>query len=275
MSKAWTGERLETFIFNETAVEHLHRYAIATKIAMHKKVLDVACGEGYGANLLAETAASIDGVDNSTEIIKRAKDKYKKQNLQFSVADVSRLPFPENQFDVVVSFETLEHVQDHDKMLGEIKRVLHQDGILIISTPDKRFYNDATGFINPHHVHELYEDELRGLLSSLFKNIRFFYQRSAFGSVMLNENNSEPMEVYEGDFKKINRLVDFHQPYLVAIASDADLPEIPTSLFLGDAMMETALREQALAFKKLASYRLGHFLLYPFKKIRGIFKKNQ
>lgn len=61
--KNWTGERLETFVLNDSTIEHLHRYAIAKELAQGKHVLDIACGEGYGSNLLASSARFVDGVD--------------------------------------------------------------------------------------------------------------------------------------------------------------------------------------------------------------------
>jgi len=62
-TKNWTGERLETHILNVITIEHLHRYALALPHSTGKIVLDIACGDGYGSNLLARNAVSVIGVD--------------------------------------------------------------------------------------------------------------------------------------------------------------------------------------------------------------------
>src|SRR5690242_14088156 len=108
MKRTWTGERLETFIYDETTIEHLHRYAIAKEYVKDKLVLDLACGEGYGSNLLAQDARRITGADISASTIESAKLKYQKPNLDFIQCPAHQLPFADNSFEVVVSFETLE-----------------------------------------------------------------------------------------------------------------------------------------------------------------------
>ena len=81
--KKWTGERLETFIYNRIAIEHLHRYAIASNHIKDKVVLDIASGEGYGTSLMSKIASFVYGVDVDEESIFQAKLKYKKENIEF------------------------------------------------------------------------------------------------------------------------------------------------------------------------------------------------
>src|SRR4051812_21778603 len=152
MKQQWSGERLETFILDESTIEHLHRYALAKEYVKKKTVLDIACGEGYGSNLLAEEADLVHGVDIDEETIRRASAKYVRKNLSFKAGNACSIPFPDNHFDVVVSFETIEHVHDHYSMVTELKRVLKEDGILIISSPDRKNYSDANAYKNPFHV---------------------------------------------------------------------------------------------------------------------------
>jgi ubiquinone/menaquinone biosynthesis C-methylase UbiE len=141
-TRKWSGERLETFIHNENAIEHLHRYALASTYVKDKIVLDIASGEGYGSNLLSVHAAKVTGVDIDAASVKRAMDVYKKNNLQFKEGSADAIPLADSSVDVIVSFETLEHHDKHEEMFSEIRRVLKQDGLLIMSTPEKRFYND-------------------------------------------------------------------------------------------------------------------------------------
>ena len=99
MKKNWTGERWETFVYNETALEHLHRYAVACELSANKNVLDIACGEGYGSRLLALNAASVTGVDIDATTINKAKEKYKAGHLRFITADARATTLPSGSFD--------------------------------------------------------------------------------------------------------------------------------------------------------------------------------
>ena len=74
--QSWTGERLETTITSEVMLEHLHRYAFAIEISKNKKVLDIACGEGYGSNLMSKSAAEVTGIDIDETTINNASKKY-------------------------------------------------------------------------------------------------------------------------------------------------------------------------------------------------------
>jgi ubiquinone/menaquinone biosynthesis C-methylase UbiE len=152
---ATTGERLMTDNRSENVPEHLHRYALACRLASGVDTLDIACGEGYGTNLLASHAASVVGVDVSADAIAHASQKYKRSGLRFLHGSATAIPLPDGSVDLVVSFETLEHLREQDEMLRDIRRVLRPGGKLIMSSPDKRFYSDATGHRNQYHLREL------------------------------------------------------------------------------------------------------------------------
>ena len=133
----FTGERFIPSCEREIWYEHYHRYAMALQWVEGLDVLDAACGEGYGSDLLATRAKSVTGVDISETAISHAQNKYQRENLKFTSSNVIKLPFKDNSYDVVVSFETLEHLIEHDELVQEFRRVLKSDGRLIISTPDK------------------------------------------------------------------------------------------------------------------------------------------
>jgi 2-polyprenyl-3-methyl-5-hydroxy-6-metoxy-1,4-benzoquinol methylase/glycosyltransferase involved in cell wall biosynthesis len=224
-----TGERYLPWL-EEASIgyEHIHRYAYATQFVRNKRVLDLACGEGYGSYLLAKTAKSVAGIDIDNNSIKHARNKYIKQNLEFRVGSITEIPIDgERLFDVAICFEALEHIEDHQKLLSEVKRLLTPDGVFIVSTPNKTVYSDEPQFNNPFHVHELYFDEFRELLEKYFKNVKFLGQRiycnSNIWPVFAGEDtkvveyvvDKNPAEfVFAGDDKKIPR-------YFIAIASDA------------------------------------------------------
>src|SRR5437016_8940163 len=178
----FTGERYVPAIEGQIRYEHLHRYALCLQLVGGKTALDIASGEGYGAALLATAAKSVTGVDLDAATVEHARHLYYKPNLTFAVGGCDRIPLPDNAFDVVTSFETIEHHDKHDEMLDEIKRVLKPGGTLIISSPNRLTYSDEPGYKNPFHVKELYYDEFNELLRRRFKSIRMFGQRLAAGS---------------------------------------------------------------------------------------------
>src|SRR6266702_2940682 len=162
----WTGERYVPWMEGaEIGYEHLHRYAFATQFVRNKRVLDLASGEGYGSSLLARTAKTVIGVDIDEQTVQHARNKYIRPNLEFKIGSIMDVPISGARlFDVVVCFEALEHVDDHDKVLGEAKRLLVPDGLFFVSTPNKRLYTDEPHFNNPFHVHEVYFDEFKAEL---------------------------------------------------------------------------------------------------------------
>jgi SAM-dependent methyltransferase len=172
-----TGERFVPELRGQIAYEHLHRYEIARRFAGGRDVLDVASGEGYGASYLAQVAKSVVGVDIDAEAIRHAASRYAAMNLRFRVGSASQLPLADDSFDLVVSFETIEHLVEQEEMLAEIGRVLRADGKLIISSPNKLVYSDLPHYQNPFHLRELYFDEFRELLLRHFSSCAIFGHR--------------------------------------------------------------------------------------------------
>jgi ubiquinone/menaquinone biosynthesis C-methylase UbiE len=185
MSSKFTGERLETSIFNGNTINHLHRYAIAMPLVKGKTVLDIASGEGYGSHFLSFESLKVYGVDIDKESIDNAKIKYTRDNLEFFVGSTSHIPLETNSVDVVISYETIEHHDEHEQMMSEIKRVLKPEGTLIISSPDKYFYSDKRNYNNPFHVKELYKADFTELISKYFKNYSLYSQSYIYGSSLI------------------------------------------------------------------------------------------
>jgi ubiquinone/menaquinone biosynthesis C-methylase UbiE len=269
----WSGERLESFITNETMTEHLHRYAIALELIAGKKVLDIACGEGYGTNLMSKIAAQVTGIDSDKNTIEKAKKKYTAGNIVFLAGSVLKIPAQNNSFDVITCFETLEHVTEHDEMLSELKRVLSPTGILLISTPDKKNYSDKTGGLNPFHKKELYEQEFKNLINRYFPHADFYRQNFYTGSVITNGMKIEIQTRYTGNFEKINTDAANDAVYWIGITSQNKIPEFPDSFFQHPETITQMLEKQAGLLKKTITYRTGNILLFPFKFIRSLFRK--
>jgi ubiquinone/menaquinone biosynthesis C-methylase UbiE len=271
--KNWTGERLETTIFNETAVEHLHRYAIAIDFVKNKKVLDIACGEGYGTNLLAAYAESITGVDIDRRTIEKAIKKYTVKNIIFKEGSVSNIPCEDSSFDIVISFETIEHTDEHDQFLTEVKRVLKPDGLFIISTPDKANYSDMQDYKNPFHKKELYENEFTGLIKKYFSFTSFYVQSSFLGSFISRKNETLIENIYAGDYTGISKDIPPAVLYHFAFASEKEFSKAAASLFQNPQILNNLLEEQKSFVKKTITYRTGNVILSPFKFIRSLFRK--
>ena len=191
---AFTGERFVPSCSGEIAYEHWHRYAFARRFAAGKRVLDAACGEGYGTSLLGTVAASVVGVDIDIATVDHARATYgESDRRRFFAASCTGLPLPSASFDVVVSFETIEHVPaaEQPDMLSEFARVLAPDGVLVISSPNKRLYSDARDYVNPYHLQELYRDDLARLLGARFPAQRWYHQRLAFWSGIWQEREEK------------------------------------------------------------------------------------
>lgn len=160
------GERLVLDDISKPRIreDHLARYEFAKKYVVNKRVLDIACGTGYGASVLNEAGATeVVGVDIDQEAINYAVEKYGKTGLRFICDSVESVSFPKNYFDVVVTFETIEHLDDNVRYLylELIKNVLNEDGVILLSTPNKLItspWSDKP--LNRHHVLEYYRNGL-------------------------------------------------------------------------------------------------------------------
>ena len=240
----FTGERFTPECVREIAYEHWHRYAWASALVKGKAVLDAACGEGYGSALLAQSAASVIGVDVDADTIAHARQRYAREGLRFECSDCLQLPLADDSVDVVVSFETLEHLSDHDGLLREFQRVLKSDGLLVLSSPDRQQYSEATGYDNPFHAKELNREEFEALLSRHFAHWQLLAQTLGFVSMLWPLDQAAPDGSSSGGVQTLQRqdqgrIQMAQQPqvrtqYFLAVASaDASaLPELPAlSLF--------------------------------------------
>ena len=275
MKKKFTGERLETHIHNGNAINHLHRYALASNYIKNKIVLDIASGEGYGSNLMSEYAEFVYGVDIDRETIENAQAKYKNKNIKFYEGSTSKIPLENKTIDVVISFETIEHHDKHEEMLDEIKRVLKPNGLLIISTPDKYFYSDKRNYKNEFHVKELYKNEFIDLINNYFNNYQLLLQSYLNGSSLIFEESiRENIEFYKGNYVRLES--SFSNPhFLISICSNTNFKRQNSSIFEGSMIMKSSNEYENLINKIYASnsYKLGHALLYVFKYLKRFFKK--
>ncbi len=183
----WTGERFIPGVgAAELAYEHFGRYLFATRLAAEREVLDIGSGEGYGAFLLARAARRVLGIDVSEVAIEHARRRYQCPNLTFQTSSATALP-SDGAFGAITCFELIEHVSEEEQhaLLAEVLRVLTDDGLFVISTPNKPVYREAGGgrdYENPYHVREMTFDQFRTLLESYFSHIRWYGQQMLVGN---------------------------------------------------------------------------------------------
>ena len=198
----FSGERFLPACAGEIAYEHWHRYAFARHYVEGRRVLDAACGEGYGTALLGTIAAGATGVDIDRDTVLHAQARYGSDRVRFVESSCIGLALPDASFDVVVSFETIEHLEapDQPRMLSEFSRVLKSDGLLVISSPNKHLYSDERDHhVNEFHRHELYRDDLAALLAAAFPAQRWFHQRVLPWSTIWSEGTGDRVDAWIGD----------------------------------------------------------------------------
>jgi SAM-dependent methyltransferase len=183
-----TGERFTTAARGQIEVEHLHRYFVAREFCKGKDVLDVASGEGYGTALLGQTAKSSVGVEIDIQSVAHANRSYSRPHVSFIAGDARKIPAQDSSFDIVVSFETLEHIEGQEEFLAEVRRVLRPDGTLIISTPDRDVYSAPGQPVNPFHISKLTRDQFKTLLEQSFQYVSVCAQRPFIGSAIIPDS---------------------------------------------------------------------------------------
>jgi ubiquinone/menaquinone biosynthesis C-methylase UbiE len=228
-------ERFSPHQTGDIALDHLTRYAAAaTMVHDNDEVLDVASGEGYGSALLAVKSRRVTGVDINADCVQHATERYTTPNLRYLQANAESLPLPDGFFDVVVSFETIEHCVNPMAALAEMKRVLKPRGFLVISTPDKVEFNRDRHGVNPFHAHEFTRDEFEAALANRFKHVRMLGQTTKRYSLLTGADGNPTTTFSVGHREGLDMwlsTVIATPMYLIGVASDAGLPATPSLVF--------------------------------------------
>jgi ubiquinone/menaquinone biosynthesis C-methylase UbiE len=194
-------ERLANDPSSELWGEHRSRYRFAVEGSGVRGqgsglvVLDVASGAGFGLEMLRQAGACAIGVDYDAGTLADVRRRLRASRLVRG--DATCLPLKDASIDLVVSFETIEHVPDAEALVLEIRRVLKPGGRLVLSTPNRDFGPPERHTGNPFHIREFTADELRDLLRASFENVQLFGQRpsDAYRYVpflMLARQNNDP-----------------------------------------------------------------------------------
>lgn len=154
-------------------LKHVALYKFVARYAAQKRVLDLGCGEGYGSDALTHRARFLVAADRDVVAVAYARQKYARPNLAFVVCDAQALPFRTASFEMVVSFEVIEHVPNVRGYLEEVKRVNAGQGVAIISTPNRLIR--LLPFQKPwnrFHLREYAARDLERTLGAVFSRVR-------------------------------------------------------------------------------------------------------
>jgi SAM-dependent methyltransferase len=165
----FTGERLPGADgdFGVDLERHLAAYRFARPRAANRAVLDAGCGEGYGAALLAEAAARVVGVDRA-EAIAPAASRHGSARLEFRALDLEHLDDLGERFDLVLSFQVIEHLPDPVGFLRALGRRARPGGELLVTTPNRLMSVSE----NPYHLREWTAPELLALATPVLPGVR-------------------------------------------------------------------------------------------------------
>lgn len=261
MSLEFTGERFLPSCQGEMVYEHWHRYLFARTLARGKRVLDVASGEGYGTDLLATVAASAVGVDLSAEAVAHANARYGRDGLSYVAASCTDIPLPDESVDLLVSFETIEHIHEQEAFVAEVVRLLAPGGLFVISSPNRPEYSDKTGYRNEFHVKELDREELAVLLQPYFAHTRWLGQRAAFHSMLWPIGRN----VQRAEGLTVDGQSAWPEPmyFIVVAARDADALAL-----VDDALTLVTDRENSVYAAWTRTYRDNHALVAENERLR-------
>lgn len=178
------------FCLNLIEHDHLERYKLVSQYSKDKKVLDIACGTGYGSHYLGNKgeAFSVLGADLDSEAVRYATHRYKNDNISFTQANAEEFTL-DSLFDLIVSFETIEHLPNYEKFLHNVKRQLDKDGCFIVSTPISSFDIDNHP-VNKYHTQEWGFLKFQEIISNYFKIDKIYlqlYQNSFKNEVIIDE----------------------------------------------------------------------------------------
>lgn len=228
----YTGERYVPGQVAENVKEdHLRRYKHVSKLIKGGRVMDIACGSGFGFQILSFSSSAIVGIDYSFEAVNFAKTNYMRIVDGGVLANASSIPFADSSFDIVVSFETIEHLREPVKFLKEVKRILIPNGQFYISTPVKKGTR-----LDQYHLYEYGIVEFINLLSQFFLIDKIEGQRFMFSPLFFLFSLE-----WLNNLKKIPWIKSF---YRYCYGKDEIKPFVSTVLFTPNFILVSCKNEK-------------------------------
>ncbi len=219
-----SGERLTVGKSSKRNQEdHVARYAFACDYVKDKTVLDIACGTGYGVKMLSDAGArEVVGVDIDLESIELAQKNFSGENISYQCESASDIKFEDEKFDVIVTFETIEHLDDdiRAQYLSNLRLALKKDGIIILSTPNKLITSPwSKKPLNPYHVLEYYRETLEVELGYQGLIVMGWYGQRFVKKFFTHRTSYLLVRIFEKMFRKSFGIYD--------IANGATVAQIP------------------------------------------------
>ena len=213
--------------------QHLQRYQFALERVRDLRVLDLACGVGYGSYILSQTAAACLGADLSAEAIAYARAHYRRDTLSYLVADAMDEFAPPASFDAIVSFETIEHLRDPRLFFARLHRILRPGGLLIVSSPNAlQFSRAPQPRPNEFHFSEPSHEEFTAWLNPWF-HVREEWEQSPVFPALADQARLAAQAAELRDRLKVRRLAAAPLRWLSAAECalrrhlGKDLPAVP------------------------------------------------
>jgi SAM-dependent methyltransferase len=254
--------------------EHLNRYYFASRLSSGKTVLDLASGEGYGSAILAKTAKKVIGVDIDGGAVRHASEKYAQNNLEFKQGDGCKIPIEgKDVFDLICSFETIEHIQEKDQILliEEFGRLIKDDGLLIISSPNSDILGKDD---NPHHLKELTFHEFDRILSDRFPHRLWYVQNTYYHNQItqmgeMSGSYHEMLLKVGGEGVETADISGKVPLFFICVASKSKFTSEPSNLFLLD--LDSVVEKQLEAFTQSISWKITK----PLRAVNYFLKKRR
>jgi glycosyltransferase involved in cell wall biosynthesis/2-polyprenyl-3-methyl-5-hydroxy-6-metoxy-1,4-benzoquinol methylase len=228
---------LSSHNMSSTSVEELHRYAIVSELARGKVVLEIGLSDGYGSNLVAQTARRVVGMGGTFGLVTYARTNHCNANLFIVGGRHTDIPLATGCVDLVMSFDGVERLDQGESMMAEIARVLRPGGIVIISSPHKYEYSEFSIHQNSSQFTPECMSDCESLLRSKFRNVAVFAQRTSLGSYVVPLVN-KPLRSgasgtpVAGDFIPSQKEGGISGPcYVFAMGSNGALPPVRVGLF--------------------------------------------
>jgi len=270
----FTGERvIPGQVDQDLWNEHLARYLFAARLSRRRRVLDLACGAGYGTAELARNATHVTGVDIAADAVEHAAAHYSAPNVEFLQGTCTAVALPDQSFDLITAFECIEHLDDWQLLLTEAKRLLAPGGQFVVSTPNKSYYAESRRMsgANPFHLHEFEFDEFRVALEAVFPHVSLFVQNHSYGVIFQPLSATSAAEVrMEGTTPD-----PLQSHFFVAVCSMASQTGTPTFVYLPTTANVLREREQHIQMLEEELGRKNEWLLHSQEEHKALVEKHR